>query len=78
MTLAGERRIVHFRLANSGPLFYSQTLPRGHASENPDLPDVLAEHNIRFLGPGSKAMAALGDKVRSMRVAGRMESGWGR
>lgn len=39
-------------------------LSRGHASENPDLPAALAERNIRFLGPGSVAMAALGDKVR--------------
>lgn len=39
-------------------------LTRGHASENPDLPAALAERNIRFLGPGSVAMAALGDKVR--------------
>lgn len=36
---------------------------RGHASENPELPDALAAKGIRFLGPPAKAMAALGDKV---------------
>ena len=38
---------------------------RGHASENPDLPRALSEtqRGIRFLGPPSGAMAALGDKV---------------
>ncbi len=37
---------------------------RGHASENPELPAQLNARNIRFLGPGSVAMAALGDKVQ--------------
>ena len=37
---------------------------RGHASENPELPTLLASKGIRFLGPPAKAMAALGDKVR--------------
>ncbi len=41
-------------------------LCRGHASENPELPAVLDAVNVCFLGPGSEAMAALGDKVRSM------------
>ena len=36
---------------------------RGHASENPELPDALEAKGIRFLGPPAKAMAALGDKV---------------
>lgn len=45
--------------------FASARLCRGHASENPDLPASLAEHGIRFLGPPSVAMAALGDKVGS-------------
>lgn len=38
---------------------------RGHASENPELPETLAAKGIRFLGPPAKAMAALGDKVRT-------------
>ncbi len=37
---------------------------RGHASENPELPTLLAERGITFLGPPARAMAALGDKVR--------------
>jgi len=36
---------------------------RGHASENPELPEALNAKGIRFLGPPGKAMAALGDKV---------------
>jgi hypothetical protein len=39
---------------------------RGHASENPELPETLAAKGIRFLGPPAKAMAALGDKVRTV------------
>lgn len=36
---------------------------RGHASENPELPEALKAKGIRFLGPPAAAMAALGDKV---------------
>jgi acetyl-CoA carboxylase / biotin carboxylase 2 len=35
----------------------------GHASENPKLPEGLANHNIAFLGPPSSAMDAVGDKI---------------
>lgn len=41
----------------------------GHASENPKLPELLAKHDICFLGPPARAMWALGDKVTSMIVA---------
>ncbi|XP_031712065.1 acetyl-CoA carboxylase isoform X1 [Anarrhichthys ocellatus] len=41
----------------------------GHASENPKLPDLLDKAGIWFLGPPSKAMWALGDKVASSIVA---------
>ncbi|CAB1453393.1 unnamed protein product [Pleuronectes platessa] len=41
----------------------------GHASENPKLPDLLSKAGISFLGPSSKAMWALGDKVASSIVA---------
>uniref|UniRef100_A0A8C5WZG1 acetyl-CoA carboxylase n=1 Tax=Laticauda laticaudata TaxID=8630 RepID=A0A8C5WZG1_LATLA len=41
----------------------------GHASENPKLPELLQKHGIAFLGPPSKAMWALGDKVASTIVA---------
>lgn len=41
----------------------------GHASENPKLPEMLARNGIVFLGPPSRAMWALGDKVTSMIVA---------
>nr|XP_043881435.1 acetyl-CoA carboxylase isoform X2 [Solea senegalensis] len=41
----------------------------GHASENPKLPELLNKAGISFLGPSSKAMWALGDKVASSVVA---------
>ncbi|KAL6114247.1 acacb [Pungitius sinensis] len=41
----------------------------GHASENPKLPELLDKAGILFLGPPSKAMWALGDKVASSIVA---------
>ncbi|XP_051952491.1 acetyl-CoA carboxylase-like isoform X1 [Xyrauchen texanus] len=41
----------------------------GHASENPKLPELLHKAGITFLGPSSKAMWALGDKVASSIVA---------
>uniref|UniRef100_A0A5K3FNX4 Biotin carboxylation domain-containing protein n=1 Tax=Mesocestoides corti TaxID=53468 RepID=A0A5K3FNX4_MESCO len=41
----------------------------GHASENPQLPEVLAKHNIAFLGPSHEAMWALGDKIASSILA---------
>ncbi|OWK14878.1 hypothetical protein Celaphus_00000203, partial [Cervus elaphus hippelaphus] len=41
----------------------------GHASENPKLPELLHKHEIAFLGPPSKAMWALGDKIASTIVA---------
>uniref|UniRef100_A0A8C2XIL4 acetyl-CoA carboxylase n=1 Tax=Cyclopterus lumpus TaxID=8103 RepID=A0A8C2XIL4_CYCLU len=41
----------------------------GHASENPKLPELLDKAGISFLGPSSKAMWALGDKVASSIVA---------
>ncbi|XP_039627737.1 acetyl-CoA carboxylase isoform X2 [Polypterus senegalus] len=41
----------------------------GHASENPKLPELLQKNGIAFLGPPSKAMWALGDKVASSIVA---------
>jgi hypothetical protein len=47
--------------------FPASTVPRlqgwGHASENPKLPSTLAHHNIVFIGPGSTAMDAVGDKI---------------
>ncbi|KAK7934090.1 hypothetical protein WMY93_004986 [Mugilogobius chulae] len=41
----------------------------GHASENPKLPELLNKAGISFLGPSSKAMWALGDKIASSIVA---------
>ncbi|XP_066546122.1 acetyl-CoA carboxylase isoform X2 [Amia ocellicauda] len=41
----------------------------GHASENPKLPELLQKNGISFLGPPSKAMWALGDKIASSIVA---------
>lgn len=43
----------------------------GHASENPSLPEQLAEVHppIAFLGPSASAMRALGDKIASSIIA---------
>ncbi|MEE6508200.1 hypothetical protein FKM82_019789 [Ascaphus truei] len=41
----------------------------GHASENPKLPELLEKQNIAFMGPPSRPMWALGDKVASTIVA---------
>lgn len=44
---------------------------RGHASENPRLPESLAasKHKIIFIGPPGSAMRSLGDKISSTIVA---------
>jgi hypothetical protein len=42
---------------------------RGHASEKPELPRLLNELGIIFLGPREAAMAALGDKIASSILA---------
>eukprot|EP00871_Galdieria_phlegrea_P005615 jgi/Galph1/6054/GphlegSOOS_G4712.1 len=41
----------------------------GHASENPRLPDRLSEVGVAFLGPHSRAMKTLGDKISSTIIA---------
>ena len=43
----------------------------GHASENPKLPSAFEATNgkIAFMGPGTVAMAALGDKIASTLIA---------
>ena len=43
----------------------------GHASENPKLPDTLAQSNppIKFIGPAGPPMRALGDKIGSTIIA---------
>jgi acetyl-CoA carboxylase/biotin carboxylase 1 len=41
----------------------------GHASENPALPNKLAQLGICFIGPPGKAMFALGDKIASTIIA---------
>ncbi|CCD73648.1 acetyl-CoA carboxylase [Caenorhabditis elegans] len=41
----------------------------GHASENPDLPRRLNDHNIAFIGPPASAMFSLGDKIASTIIA---------
>jgi acetyl-CoA carboxylase/biotin carboxylase 1 len=46
----------------------------GHASENPLLPKMCYETTkVRFLGPGEKAMFALGDKIASTIIAQSMQ-----
>jgi acetyl-CoA carboxylase / biotin carboxylase 1 len=42
---------------------------RGHASEKPELPRMLHDLDIVFLGPRESAMAALGDKIGSTILA---------
>ena len=42
---------------------------RGHASENPALPETLAKSKIVFIGPPGSAMRSLGDKISSTIVA---------
>jgi acetyl-CoA carboxylase/biotin carboxylase 1 len=44
-------------------------LLRGHASENPRLPETLAKSKIIFIGPPGSAMRSLGDKISSTIVA---------
>ncbi|KAJ8605817.1 hypothetical protein CTAYLR_000576 [Chrysophaeum taylorii] len=41
----------------------------GHASENPLLPEGLAETKIKFIGPSGGPMRALGDKIGSTIIA---------
>lgn len=41
----------------------------GFLSENPELPRRLAAEGIRFIGPGAEAIAAMGDKIQSKRLA---------
>lgn len=43
----------------------------GHASENPRLPDALAalDKRIAFIGPSSRSMRLLGDKIGSTLIA---------
>ncbi len=45
------------------------SLNRGHASENPRLPETLALSKIIFIGPPGSAMRSLGDKISSTIVA---------
>lgn len=41
----------------------------GHASEVPELSQMLHEKGIVFLGPPASAMASLGDKIGSTIIA---------
>ena len=47
----------------------SVSVSRGHASENPRLPETLAKSKIIFIGPPGSAMRSLGDKISSTIVA---------
>ena len=49
----------------------SRLMSRGHASENPHLPESLAasKQKIVFIGPPGSAMRSLGDKISSTIVA---------
>src|SRR5271156_1099385 len=52
-------------------LFAPLTCSRGHASENPKLPETLAKlkNRVVFIGPPGSAMRSLGDKISSTIVA---------
>lgn len=41
----------------------------GHASENPELPELLTQNGIIFIGPSGNSMRALGDKINSTIIA---------
>jgi len=41
----------------------------GHATENPQLPEELNKRNIVFIGPPSKAIFTLSDKIASTIIA---------
>ncbi|MBE7636787.1 DUF2118 domain-containing protein [Sneathiella sp. P13V-1] len=41
----------------------------GFLSENQDFADALAKENIAFIGPGKKAIASMGDKIASKKLA---------
>jgi len=41
----------------------------GHASENPKLPNTLAEMGIKFIGPTGPVMSVLGDKIAANILA---------
>jgi pyruvate carboxylase len=43
----------------------------GFLSENPDFADECAKHNILFVGPSSKIMRSLGNKVEAKKTANR-------
>ena len=38
----------------------------GHASENPKLPGLLAKHAIAFVGPPTRVMQLMGDKLSGL------------
>ena len=41
----------------------------GFLSENQAFADALAKHDIAFIGPGKKAIASMGDKIESKKLA---------
>ena len=43
----------------------------GFLSENPDFADECAKHGILFVGPSSKIMRALGNKVEAKKTANK-------
>lgn len=57
------------QLASRGTEGYLADIYRGHASENPKLPESLAKSKIIFIGPPGSAMRSLGDKISSTIVA---------
>ena len=44
----------------------------GFLSENPEFADECAKHNILFVGPSSKIMRSLGNKVEAKKTASKV------
>ncbi len=67
-SLAISLRVVRVREPGTNQLLLRS---RGHASENPKLPETLAASpkKIIFIGPPGSAMRSLGDKISSTIVA---------
>ena len=41
----------------------------GFLSENPKFQKMLQAHNVEFIGPGTQAIVAMGDKIESKKLA---------
>ena len=44
----------------------------GFLSENSKFADVVSKHGIKFIGPSSKLIADMGDKIQAKKIAKKM------